>query len=400
MGKKFYKSKSSQQKETKENSNVKGKSLPKSKIKISHFRRTQGKQQKEQKETKINIEKFDKIKKETQNDTCIKKKLRPLKFFNIKPEKKAEDMKINELEDFADKFDLNPKINYYLFKNLGKNNQDYKKYIAKYKYTMDFEDALNLGCFDKQYIIKMMNEYNNNISKYKLKINKIQIIDEIKSFSKIKLFNLMFFLISNESSNISMETLENIILSYTIPVSLIFKVPTKFGNTELQYYSYLLFLINSLIPPKSEYNKSKNNDINSSLNKEIYFDFGTKKEPIEQEINMKEFNERKKKLDDYLKGIETKETIKEEKILLTEETIKNNIKNKRSKLKIFSSNIEEIICLNDDKEILNRIKFIYYSILFLKTDDQTLGFLSTCLKIKNYSKEEIQEKESCFNQEL
>ena len=380
MGKKFYKSKSSQQKETKENSNVKGKSLPKSEKKISQFRREQEKQQKGLKKIKINIANFDKIKKETQNDICIKKKLRPLKFFNIKPEKKAEDMKINELEDFADKFDLNPKINYYLFKNLGKNNQDYKKYIAKYKYTMDFEDALNLGCFDNQYIIKMMNEYNNNISKYKLKINKIQIIDEIKSFSKIKLFNLMFFLISNESSNISMETLENIILSYTIPVSLIFKVPTKFGNTELQYYSYLLFLINSLIPPKSEYNKSKNNDINSSLNKEIYFDFGTKKEPIEQEINMKEFNERKKKLDDYLKGIETKETIKEEKILLTEETIKNNIKNKRSKLKIFSSNIEEIICLNDDKEILNRIKFIYYSILFFKTDDQTLGFLSTCLK--------------------
>ena len=218
-------------------------------------------------------------------------------------------MKINELKEFADKFDLNPKINYQLLKNLGKNNPEYKKYITKYKYTLDFEDALSLECFDNKYIIKMVNEYNNNISINNLKINKINRINEIKSFSKIKLFNLLFFLISDQNKEINLETLENKILSYTIPVSLLYKVPNRFGNIELQYYSYLLSLINIFIPLKSENNKSKNKDFDSSLNKEIYFDFGTKKEIIEQKINMKKFNERKKSLDNYLKGIETNESI-------------------------------------------------------------------------------------------
>ena len=314
MGKKrFQKSKSNKPKEIKRTYRIKGKALPISEKKSSKL--IEREQEQKQKKPKIYIKKFEKIKKVTLNDICIKKKLKPLKCFNIKPGKKVEHMKINELKEFADKFDLNPEINYQLLKNLGKNNPEYKKYITKYKYTLDFEDALSLGCFDNQYIINMVNEYNNNISKYKLKINKINGVDEIKSFSKIKLFNLLFFLISDQNTKINLETLEKQILTYTIPVSLLYKVPNRFGNIELQYYSYLLSLINIFIPLKSENNKSKKKDFDSSLNKEIYFDFDTKKEIIEEEINMKIFNERKKSLDNYLKGIETDESREKKKNL-------------------------------------------------------------------------------------
>ena len=396
MVKKYYKSKSNQLKQKTGSSSVKKKSSSKSEKKLSILRR-----KKLKKLSEINIIKFAQDDQAKQKDTSIKKKLKALKFFNIKPDKTAENMNINELKEFADKFDLNPIINYKLLNKLGKNNSDYKKYINKYKYTLDFQNALSLECFDKQYIVEMMNEYNNNISKYKIKIKKIKFINEIKSFSKIKIFNLLFFLNSNESSNISFLALENKILSYTIPVSLVFKVPNKFGNIELQYYSYLLFLINILIPQKTENNnKKKNKGTNSSLNQEIFFDFGTKKEKIEQEIDITDFTERKKLLDEYLKGIETKETIIEEIKPLTEQAIKNNIENKKGKLRIFFDNIREIICLDDDKEILNIIKFIYYAIIFYEGDDQNLVLLSSSLKINNYSKKEIQQKEYCFNQKL
>ena len=84
----------------------------------------------------------------------------------------------------------------------------------------------------------------------------------------------------------------------------------------------------------------------------------------------------------------------------TEKEILNNFSHKTSKFKIFYSNIKEIICLDDDQEILNRIKFIYYAILFFNAQDQNLIFLSSCLKINKYSKEEIQQKENCFNRQL
>ena len=74
--------------------------------------------------------------------------------------------------------DLNPKVNFKLLSILkNENKAEYNKYIAKYKYTLDYNDAKKLKCFPKD---------ENDIIR-DLNVNFKDKIPEIKSLSKIKL---------------------------------------------------------------------------------------------------------------------------------------------------------------------------------------------------------------------
>ena len=332
-----------------------------------------------------------------ENKKLKKFKLRALETFNIKLTKDIKKMSINEVKQFAHKFDLNPAINFRVLSDLKKNNpQEYKRYIVKYKYTLDFKDALSLDCFDKDELNKILKEYNDNIKIYELKMAKINSIKNVSLFSRIKLFNLLFFLQSKEVIKMKYEQIEEAILSYSIPETLVFKTPNKFGNNELLYYSYLLILVNLLIPEKiKDSNIQISQDLTSSLNKEVYFNFiDDQEEAIEEEVDFKEISERKKQLAEYIKGYN--QDIKTYKNPST--SIKTETKNKSSKelkdnflrkLKIidkFKDIIKEIINLADDSFVIERIKFIIKSVMFFQKAPTNLDRLSNCLKINTFSK--------------
>ena len=122
-------------------------------------------------------------------------KLKALKYLFIQPNKNIKDMNIKELKEFAHKFDINADINYLLLQYLQKKEpKEFNKYIQKYKYTLHFKDAVKLKCFENDYIMNTFNEYNNNVKD--IKSAKINSIENINSFSRLKIFNLLFFLLN------------------------------------------------------------------------------------------------------------------------------------------------------------------------------------------------------------
>ena len=120
---------------------------------------------------------------------CKKIKLKALKHFYMEPQKDISKMNINELKTFAHYFDLNPKVNYKLLLYLKKNKiNDYNMYINKYKYTLDFMDAIDLECISKEELKSTFDEFNKYINCFNLGVMPIDSIDKINSFSKIKVF--------------------------------------------------------------------------------------------------------------------------------------------------------------------------------------------------------------------
>lgn len=320
-----------------------------------------------------------------------KKKLKPLKAFYIHPTKDINKMKINELKEFAHKFDLNPEINFKILSYLKKNSpKEYNKYIPKYKYTLNFKDALELKCFDEKEIILMMKEYNNNIYNFNIGLPQIKANENIISFSKIRLFNLFFYLQDKDILQSNYDDILKNILSYSIPQTLIFKIPNNFGNYELKYYTYLLLFINLLVPGNNKDIDSNNEskDFTSSLSKEIFFNFDIQEKVELIKVNLNEFEKRKKILKEYVKGFNTDDN----------NTTKKSFKMKKKKnddgyfidkIHIFQTlreNIIEIIKLDDEKEIIDRIKFISYLLLFKKKNQTYFDKLSNCLRIKDSSK--------------
>jgi len=342
--------------------------------------------------------------KNPQHIIMSKKVLIPLKKLNIQLEKDIKNMTIDEIKEFASNFDLNPKINFQLLTYLKKNSRtEYNKYINKYKYTLDFQDAIKLKCFKEKDINLIKIKFKENITKYNIKIG------VINSLSRMKLFNMLFFLL-NEVTISDLKLTENI-LSYAIPETLIFKIPNRFGNFELKYYTYITFFVNHLLSGiKNDANddnvkfEDKFNDFTSSSDEQVYFSWNHTIKGEIKNVNLTGFYERKKILDDYveinkLKDNKIKSSKKSEDL---NKTKKNKIQDfimlmeKINRLKIFKERILEI-ANESDESVLKKIKFIYYSLLF-PPGNLFFDFLtsySKCLKSK-YSEFEINEKKKIF----
>jgi len=321
----------------------------------------------------------------------VKKKLIPLKDLNIKPEKNIDKMSIEEIKKFASLFDLNPEINFKLLKYLKINSKtDYNIFVKKYKYTLNFKDALILDCFKKEEIIFIQQEFFENAKNLKLNLKK----KKLESLSKIKLFNLFFYLLIQ--NNNSLEDIYKKIRSYCIPISLIFKVPNKFGNIELNYYTYLTFFINFFTSEIRNYeNQEANIKENEDSDDEIYFNWDNSIRGEEEKIDLTEINERRKRFETFIdknyievKNETSKISIKSQKTE-TKDNLFAKMDDKIFRFQYFREKIIEMFTEPDDI-ILEKIKFIFHCQLFPSEEMFDIFiFYSKCLRGKPYTKDEI-----------
>ena len=148
------------------------------------------------------------------------------------------------------------------------------------------------------------------------------------------------------------------IMSYCIPQTMIFKVPNKFANIELLYYYYTKIFVDLLIP-----------DNISSHKKGVFFNFKIETKPEKEEIDLDNFFEKKKSLENYINGVDAKKQgienkpQKEKKV--EKEKEEDILDYKINIFQVFGENIKEIIKLKDENQIIQRIKFLSYLILFL-----------------------------------
>ena len=305
-------------------------------------------------------------------------------------------LSLEELKSIASNFDLDPLINFRLLSLLKKNkNSEYKKYITKYKYTLNYEDAKKLNCFnDDENKIKEEHEKN-----FKEKIN------NIKSLAKLKLFNFLFFLMKFQYSDLvikeqqkTTKEIKDALKFYDSEVDLVFKVPNNFGNYELQYYTYLsLFILHfqECITPKND-NEINSNDVNEnfeSLENGIYFDWDKNSNGGVEEVDMSIFEEKKNNLKDFInKYLEKNVTVSDNnnhmevekndykseinKTSIHEEKRKNGddltervtlskfLKQHVPKLKIYKTELYYLFKQDDDEKIIEQIEFIFCSLIF------------------------------------
>ena len=386
MGKKLKQKQKESNSETKKNKNLKISSI---KIKYRSSSKF-----KEKKLTEKNIAQIISSFK-TQIKSPIKKKkkiLIPLFKLNKKPPKDINQMNIEELKEFASEFDLNPKVNYKVLEYLKKNSPtEFNKYIEKYKYTLDFEDALNLGCFNNKKVKLILQEFNNNF-----KNSQIPSLKKIKFLSKLKIFNLFCYLLQLKPLDIcNIQSVLDNILEYANPQTLIFKVPNRFGNIELKYYSCLTFIINYFISNIDD-NDTNNNKIESNISdftsspeEQIYFNWNNSQRGDTKMVDLTDFNARKIELENYFNISDSKNSIKTIPKKTKQKADKQFIAdfgNKQEKLNFFKERIMEMVD-ESDEIILKKIKLIYYGLLFITE----IGFLltySNCLKTK-YNQIEI-----------
>lgn len=243
-----------------------------------------------------------------------KKKLFPIDRLLPKLKVSADSMTIEEIKRFAEQNDLEPQVNFKLLQYLQKDEKkEYDKYIEKYKYTLNFKDAMMLNCLGEQKVKECVDLYNNNIEEYGLKsLSKIEKIEDIKCLSKLKLINLLIYLLNLDLSNLNAESFIKEISIHFIPISLLFKVPNKYGSIELLFYTLINFYINYFIKDIEIDEKTYAQNL-SYVEKEVFFDF-TKGDKIpEIDVDLSNFNKRKNELEEYIKiDIETKKLKKTE----------------------------------------------------------------------------------------
>ena len=299
---------------------------------------------------------------------------------------------LNELKIIASNFDINPKVNFKLLSSLKKESKsEYNKYIDKYKYTLDYNDAKKLKCFSNNES-DIINDLNDN-SEYKIK--------EIKSLSKIKLFSFLFYINNLKLNSIYIEEdpykdiLEKIkekIVSYSSEKNLIFKIPNNYGNYELQYYSYLNLFVDYFFDKLEPKHISKNKESDELL----LFDWDKKTYGIKEKIDITQFEKDKNELKEFIQEYIDKNKNNDKNDQKMEVENYNDNKNSKKedpktliaiffdrhtkKLKKYE---KEIIFLfkdeNNDEKILKQIEFIYYDLLFTKEGRNLYDSYPNCL---------------------
>ena len=291
-----------------------------------------------------------------------------------------KDWDEESLKKYISVFDLNPKVNFYVFQKIN----SYLKYLQKYKYTLFYEDAKTLGCFNEVNENDLIKSINNKLENLHFFGNKLV---KITSLSKSKFFNFLLYLLN---LNLIQEKFEDIlkkIQSFKLEVSLIYKAPIYLGNNELQYYFFYELFVEFFLYNYDDKKESKKKIL---LSTEIeYFPVKYNIKTEYSEIDMTDFEKRKKDLLDYLYDTQLKqsdliEINKEndkpkiieldEKLENGEEEENNSNKKKDKEKKIFIKklqyfkNFEDVIIIIffqdiKDEDIIEKIKFIYFNIM-------------------------------------
>jgi len=317
-----------------------------------------------------------------------KKILIPLFKLNKQPPKDINKMNIEELKSFASEFDLNPKINYKILEYLKRNSStEFKRYIEKYKYTLDFEDALKLGCFEIKKVKLILEEFNQNF-----KNNRVCSVNEIKSLSKLKIFNFFCYILklcfNFKLATTEIEICRKNILEYANSQTLIFKVPNRFGNLELKYYVYLTFIINYLISDIKNDTTNNNiiendiSDFTSSSEEQVYFNWNNKSTGTTKYVDLTDFFDRKKELENFFNINNFNNSINNKNITFNKVKKDSNqwdkFLNKIARFSYFQEVIMEMIN-EPDEIILDKIKFFYYGLIFISQNSLFLIY-SRCFK--------------------
>ena len=303
-----------------------------------------------------------------------------------------------DLKKAASTFDVNPAVNYKLLSLLKqKEKSTYDKFITKYKYTLDYRDAKSLNCLneDENKIILESKRYFN------------EDIKEINSLSKMKLFNLLFrlfdFKITDEPYFKCATEIKDVLNSYAINETLIFKILNNYGNYELQYYTYLrLFVIYflNLLEPIFKQNK-ENKDSNIIETKEdntieieedntieieeedIFFDWVENSDGETELVDLTEIEIRKNDLNKFIeenieknkniinmdieKGENNNDKKEKEKNASEKKTPEDqyyNVIEIISELRKYKEELYYLFKENMDSKIIEQIEFIYFGLLF------------------------------------
>ena len=326
-----------------------------------------------------------------QRKVCI-----PLKRIEIEFKKDTQSDE-NSLKNYLSVFDLNPNANYLAFKKI----QEYKdKYLYKYKYTLFYEDAKTLGCFQEVNEINLIDSINQKLDNFHFKGKRIE---KIEILSKAKLIDFFLYLLLLDVSEDSFENIMKKMDSLRLGIDLIFKAPIYLGNDELKYYFLYEIFIEYFSDTEEEENKSKQKKTFFKSPKLDYFPIVEQNSSSEySKVDLSGFKERIKNLDSFIghylkKDIDILEDIQYEKpnekiIELDEDlelkkenkskdnkkssnkkTTQNNI-NQNKKYKIFIKKLQYFINFKDailntffdgkkDKEIIEKLKYLYYYML-------------------------------------
>jgi len=184
-------------------------------------------------------------------------------FFNFQI-KFNENLQNDEesLKQYISVFDLNPIVNNLVFQKV----KEYQKYLYKYQYTLNYEDAKKLGCFSDVNENDLINCINNRIKQLRIKKFKVEKID---SLSKAKLMDFFFYLLLLEPLFCDYEGILKYIKSLRTNLDLIFKAPIYLGNNEIQYYFYYNIFLESFYYNIVE-GQNKKNENKPQESKDIY----------------------------------------------------------------------------------------------------------------------------------
>ena len=202
-----------------------------------------------QENVKNKIFEIKKIQKEATNDKIYEqkadsnpKKYRLLSFKKIKEivKKLIKNTQLTEtnIKEFHKIFklsDIEPNINYQYLSYLKKNSiKKFDKYINKYLYTLNYNEAKTLVNLESQ-----VNKEINKLKQFRLNNNIKSDINKIDSLSKIKLVNFIYQINDYYKKRKEMNDYKDLFLEYKLNTNLKYRLPNSYGNTELIFYTYL-----------------------------------------------------------------------------------------------------------------------------------------------------------------
>ena len=180
------------------------------------------------------------------------KKCLPLKILKLDINN-AKDMDEESLKKYVSCYDLNPEVNYYVFEKIP----SYKEFLDKYKYTLSYNNAKKLGCFNNLDEYNLINSINNKIKDLNINVNDI-IGENVQSLSKLKIIEFFLFLFAISLDNEKFKEILNNIENYKLKKILIFKGSINLADNELKYYYfYELFVELFLYNEHNKKNESK-----------------------------------------------------------------------------------------------------------------------------------------------
>ena len=309
--------------------------------------------------------------------------IKKFKFLEFSEKNIKEFQKIFKLSD------LEPNVNFKYLSLLEKyKNNKFKKYIKKYLYTLNYDDAKSIFKDLKTQEANEINKLNKFLKDQKINSN----IKTIDSLSKIKLVNFIYQINYYFKNKKEKKDYQDLLSEYRLNTNLKYRLPNYYGNKELIFYTYLQLFIEifsfesnetKMETDELEYNNIKDNN-EENINKTNMNDDSVNEEECfslsdwtGQENDCFEFNNLEicNDINDFFSFINENNNneIKEEQIS-DKMPLNKNFKITLiylSYLNGFDTFIEQKMLIDYDKEdFLDQIDFIYSTITYYRYNNE------------------------------